>query len=340
MTTKQTILPQGNPEDRSPGRRPVKSFQVLRTHLSPYQSQNFKELEGKTLNQIPGVQYITEEAKAIGELILVTNTHTNLADLSPKVLEKTRLIVHPNSGYDNFSKDLKLWNKIPLVVGHTIRAPGVAEYILGCVFQLQEMPQHLAWDKNRLWRRKLIRGMDVWVYGLGHIGSIVTESLRVLGANVTVIEPYKMNLAFQQYPHWKKGDRSKVDVHILCCGLNKTSEHLFDQEFFSQLKNDAVIINAARGKLIEEKALREFLQHCPKAQAFLDVFEEEPFGTQWYNLPQVWKTSHIAGVSGDLDQRILDFEAQVIRDFMTNPDFTQKYHNEILQNKFVDGVLV
>ena len=46
--------------------------------------------------------------------------------------------------------------------------------------------------------------------------------------------------------------------------------------------------------------------------AFLDVFQNEPFGDEWIGFPQVWKTSHIAGVENQLDQKILDFEKEKI----------------------------
>lgn len=319
----------------------MKSFQVVRTHLSPYQHQNFKELEKKAIEALPGLQYVAGAEADSQDLILITNTHTELSSLDPDLLKRTRLIVHPNSGYDHFEKDQKLWSDIPVVIGHSIRAPAVAEYTLGCLFQTQELPQHRAWVKNRLWDRKLIRDMKIWVYGLGHIGSRVAETLRTLGAHVTIIEPYKMNLTFDQHPHWSEGDRSQVDAHLLCCSLNKHSTHLFNEKFFKDLRTDAMIVNGARGKLIDENALKDFLQSNPRAQAFLDVFEEEPFTDHWIGFPQVWKTSHIAGVSRQLDQRIIDFEVQVLRDFMRDPtSFPDTYHNEILQNKFVDGVLI
>jgi D-3-phosphoglycerate dehydrogenase len=315
----------------------MKSYGVFRTHLSPYQSQNFTELERNTLEKIPGLSYgnIDEE-----DLILITNTHTEIGQLDPQILKRTRLIVHPNSGYDHFEKDYRLWSEIPVIVGHTIRAQAVAEYTLGCLIQgSSEMPQHLVWDKNRNWDRKLISEMEIWVYGLGHIGQIVTRILKSLGAKVVTIDPFKADADLK---HWRSGHRRNAHAHLLTASLNHTSKHLLNFDFFQDVRGDAIIVNGARGGLIDGNSLKDFLLTNPRALAFLDVFEKEPFHGEWMNVPNVWKTSHIAGVSRHLDQKVIEFETMVLQDFthLFKTDFMAKYKNECLQNKFFDGVLI
>lgn len=321
----------------------MKSVQVIRTHLSPYQSETFVISEKMAVESIPGVSYGNPGQMRDTDVILVTNTHTVLSELPNELLKKTKLIIHPNSGYDHFEKDQKIWNDIPVVIGHAIRAGGVAEYTLGCLFKsVLSLPQHLAWDKKRLWPRKLITGMNIWVHGYGHIGSTVAQTLKTIGANVTVIDPYKRSSGLPHLSHWKDGSRKEAQAHLICMSLNKTSKHMFDENFFSDLHPSAIVINGARGKLIDEKFLREFLLCHPESQAFLDVFENEPFGTEWHHFPQVWKTSHIAGVTTDLDQRILDFEVDVLKNYMSMSDekFSEHYRYELLQNKIINGVLI
>src|SRR5690606_23834996 len=134
----------------------MKSVQVIRTHISPYQSQDFLFKERLLLEKIPGVTYRSLEGYEASPAVLITNTHTDLGQIPPDLLEQTKLIIHPNSGYDNFTKDTSLWEKIPLVIGHKIRAQAVAEYSLAAIFQwIVDLPQHLRWDKNRNWDRPL-----------------------------------------------------------------------------------------------------------------------------------------------------------------------------------------
>lgn len=316
----------------------MKSFQVIRTHASPYHGPDFEQIERSRLEMIPGisVKQLTS-ADTSKPTILITNTHTALAKLPPQLLESTELILHSNSGYDHFAAEVALWKNIPLVVGHEIRAQAVAEYCLSALFEgLVELPQHLAWNKTRSWERPLIKDQEAWVYGNGHIGKIVASTLSALGAKVTVVDPFQSDLPKPSTNH------AQARIVIACCSLNSSSRQMFNENFFSHAHPELIFINGARGKLVEEKALREFLLTHPKAQAFLDVFEHEPFDESWHHFPQVWKTSHIAGVYSGLDEGIIQFEEKALRDFisMDEVNFLKKYSNELLQNKWVKGELI
>lgn len=317
----------------------MKSYQVIRTHLSPYQSQDFLTREAAVISDLVGLNYQSLENFKDQDTILITNTHTDLAQLPTGLLKKTRLIIHPNSGYDHFAKDHEIWKNIPLVVGHTIRAQAVAEYSIGTVFEgLLELPQHITWHKDRTWNRTLLKGTSVWVFGYGHIGKVIADTLTTLGMDVTIVDPYKADCL----KHWKDGNISKARVVITAMSLNRETHHMFNEDFFGKLSGEVLFINGARGKLVDEKALRNYLQSHPKSFAFLDVFENEPFSEEWHGFPQVWKTSHIAGVEKDLDQKILDFEEAVLMDYLNSNEqvFFRKYEKELLQNKWIKGVLV
>jgi phosphoglycerate dehydrogenase-like enzyme len=269
------------------------------------------------VEKFSALEYRTPENPSDLEVILVTNTHTQLKDLAPALLKKTRLIIHPNSGYDHFAGDVEVWKNIPVVIGHTIRAQAVAEYSISALFEgLVELPQHLAWNKERTWERKLLKGTDVWVFGYGHIGKIIADTLSTLGMKITIVDPFISHCPHKHLKSWKEGNVKEARVVITACGLNSTSNKLFNEEFFSHASDDLLFINGARGKLVDEKALREFLLTHPKAFAFLDVF--------------------------DLDRSILKFEETVLSDYLGPEleDFFKKYRSELLQNKWMKGVLV
>lgn len=318
----------------------MKSFSVIRTHRSPYHAENFEQIERHRLGRIPGISFCElNQVNPEQEVILITNTHTLLRELPGNLLNKTRLIIHSNSGYDQFAQDSQLIKNIPIVVGHTIRAQAVAEYGLNCIMTgLAELPQHLAWNKSRNWERPLIRDQKVLVFGAGHIGKIVIGALRALGAEVKVVDPFVPG----NLKSWEDTDLAQYRIVIACCGLNSTSRHLFNEAFFEKAHSELIFINGARGKLVKESALREFLLTHPKAQAFLDVFEKEPFDESWHSFPQVWKTSHIAGVYSELDEAIIQFEEKTLRDFITldEQSFQARYKDELLQNKWIQGELI
>lgn len=318
----------------------MKSFEVVRTHTSPYQSKTFRELE-KTSLEAMGFEYRDLETASLTKpTILITNTHTQLISLPKKILDVTELIIHPNSGYDHFKDEFDLWKNIPVIIGHEVRAQAVAEYSLSCLFQgMCDLPRHMVWDKNRNWDRPLIRDQVVMVVGLGHIGMIVAQTLKSLGVQVLSVDPYVLNSDFKSLA---QAPVEKADAMIVCASLNPSSHNLFNQNFFKRPKKNLIFINGARGKLFDPEALKEFLLLNPEAQAFLDVFPHEPFTEEWINFPQTWKTSHIAGVTRDLDQKILDFEIKILEDYIKLDEmgFSQKYFSELLQNKWKQGVLI
>lgn len=322
----------------------MKTFQVVRANLSPYQHPDFSKLERELIEALSPLEYRSiEDFDHEKKTILITNTHTSLRNLPALLLKQTALIIHPNSGYDHFIPEHSLWQNIPLLVGHEIRAQAVAEYSLGCVFEHQlELPQHLSWNKGRSWNRKLLNHQRALIFGYGHIGSIVADTLKTLGVQVTIIDPFLKSCPHKLLRSWKECDLQNFDLIIACCGLNSTSRHLFNEDFFSSCKSDVLFINGARGGLVQEKALREFLLKNPEAFAFLDVFETEPFTEDWHHFPQVWKTSHIAGVHQGLDQGILDFEEKVLNDYLelSEAEFRFKYQRELLQNKWINGEMI
>ena len=318
----------------------MKSLMVTRTHSSPYHNPNFELNERTALEKISGISYENyDKLKLPHPNILITNTHTRLKDLPRDLLKETKLIIHSNSGYDNFACDLDLWRSIPVIIGHEIRSQAVAEYCLNSLFTgLQELPQHLSWNKSRTWNRPLIKGQNILIFGFGHIGEIVASTLKTLGAKITVIDPFVP----EHLKTWKEVNLTSVRAVIACCGLNSSSINLFEESFFNNCNPELVFINAARGKLVKEQALKEFLISHPQAQAFLDVFEQEPFDESWRHFPQVWKTSHIAGVYSGLDEAIIKFEEKVLTDFVTMDEksFNIKYNKVLLQNKWINGELI
>jgi phosphoglycerate dehydrogenase-like enzyme len=316
-------------------------YQVIRTHISPYQGKEFKAREKELLESLSGIFYTEESLNPQMPTILITNTHTQLSKISPALLNQTELILHPNSGYDHFASEEEIWIKKPLIVGHVIRAQAVAEYSLASLFQgVTQLPQHLSWSADRSWKRSLLKDMKICLFGHGHIGKILERTLEALGADLSIVDPFSQVKG--HHKKWQELNLKEFQAVIACCSLNPTSVEVFDEDFFDHAHPDLIFINGARGKLVKEDALKDFLLSHPKAQAFLDVFQEEPFTDKWHHFPQVWKTSHIAGVYDGLDQGILDFEFGMIKDFlsMKRSEFLDKYRHENLQHKLKQGILI
>src|SRR5690606_35681131 len=146
----------------------------------------FLQKEKESLQSL-GLRYCCQrEELDSSALILLTNTHTDLR-LCPELLARTQLIIHPNSGYDNLSKDYSLLKNIPTIIGHEIRAHAVSEWILSCFFEASiTRPVHPQWDQTRQWNRTRLKDKEVVVFGYGHIGKMVVSALRAVGTTVHV----------------------------------------------------------------------------------------------------------------------------------------------------------
>jgi D-3-phosphoglycerate dehydrogenase len=296
-------------------------LRIKRISTSPYFNASFNELEIKSI--APFAEFTESSAD-----ILITNTHTIFSDLNQDELKNIKLIIHPNSGYDNFPEDFVKNFKAPIIIGSPIRGQAVSQYILSALFShYSDIPSHTSWNKDRKWQRKLLSDLKITLIGFGHIGKILHVALKDMVCELSVYDPFE---------NYKELNTNDADVLIMASGLNSTSRHLINKKILSTLRPDALIINTARGELIQTQDLVEFLKANPSAQAVLDVFEKEPSDfSDFKDFKNVKLTSHIAGVYANIDARTIEFEVSILKDFteLSEVDFRKKHHKIILQNK-------
>ncbi|WP_434656725.1 4-phosphoerythronate dehydrogenase PdxB [Pseudomonas sp. R3-56] len=173
-------------------------------------------------------------------------------------------------------------------------ARGVVDYVLGCLMTLAE-----------------IEGADLaqrtfGVVGAGQVGGRLIKVLKDLGWVVKVCDPPRQAAEGGDYLSLEQ-IIEQCDVISLHTPLTRDGEqptwHLFDEQRLNNLKPGTWLINAARGPVIDNTALREVLLEREDLQAVLDVWEREP--TVDVDLADlcVIATPHIAGYSLDGRQR-------------------------------------
>jgi|TARA_R110002096_G_scaffold420735_1_gene625961 D-3-phosphoglycerate dehydrogenase / 2-oxoglutarate reductase len=145
--------------------------------------------------------------------------------------------------------------------------------------------------------------MTIGLIGYAHIGRIVGRLLCAFGAKVIFFDPYQ-----DQTEEDKKRGILKVGLDELCRSSDTVSLHtrltdetasMCDGDFFSKLKPGCILINTARGELVDQKALLEHLISGSVGAAFLDTFNPEPPQSDdpLIHHPKVFTTPHIAGAS-------------------------------------------
>jgi D-3-phosphoglycerate dehydrogenase len=133
------------------------------------------------------------------------------------------------------------------------------------------------WDKIP---GKTLSECTLGVIGVGTIGKVVTRRTRAFGMQVLGNDIVEIDHVFIAETGIRMTDLqsllSESDFISLNCDLNPTSRHLMNADTFALMKPNAVLINTARGPIVEEKALIDALQAKRLAGAALDVFEVEP----------------------------------------------------------------
>ncbi len=124
-----------------------------------------------------------------------------------------------------------------------------------------------------------LRHKKVGIIGMGEIGSRTAEILKGFGARILAYDPYLKPEVIK-----KKGAKPaglelllrECDIISLHCPLNEQNYHLLGKGAFSNMKDGVIIVNTARGELIDEEALIEFLKKGKIGGVGMDVAEEEP----------------------------------------------------------------
>ncbi|MEM7348351.1 MAG: NAD(P)-dependent oxidoreductase, partial [Chloroflexota bacterium] len=104
----------------------------------------------------------------------------------------------------------------------------------------------------------------------------------------------------------------EVDFVTLHVPLNDNTRHLIDAEAFTLMRNDAILINTARGGVVDEAAMLTALQTDQIAGAYVDVFEEEPLpkDSPLWDAPNLIISPHIADSIAGWERHFADFFAQ------------------------------
>lgn len=307
---------------------------VKRISTSPYFKESFAKLEKDSIEQKAEAIVLPLNSETPTD-ILITNTHTILENISLNDYNHCKLMIHPNSGYDNFHTDFVKKAPFPIVIGNPIRAHAVTNFILSALLShFSPIPKETTWNKTRKWERRLLSELNVLIIGMGHIGSLLKESLTPIVGNLSLYDPYLKNDAL---------DLKKIDVVIPVCSLNKKNHHLINRNFLMELNEDFLLINASRGALVKTDDLIDVLKLRPRAFAILDVFEKEPADFELFStLANIQLSSHIAGVYSNIDSATASFVASVIFDFQNLEDqsFKEKYKHVLLKNRLQEDFLI
>lgn len=154
-------------------------------------------------------------------------------------------------------------------------------------------------------RMRALHGKTLGIIGMGRIGKAVAARARAFGMKILYTGHSPLNREEEQAFEAVYVDQdtllAQADFVTLHCPGTPENFHLIDEAALARMKPDAVLINAARGDLVDEQALIQALQTGIIAGAALDVFEREPLvSPELTAMPQVVLTPHIGTYAYDV----------------------------------------
>lgn len=259
---------------------------------------------------------------------LVGETRYIIAGVEPltaKVMESApnlRLISRVGVGLD--SVDLLAARERGIQVAYTPEAPSaaVADLTIGLMASmLRGIRKVDAALREGRWERRVGRGIgDVTagIIGVNRIGKRVARLLRAFGADI-LGHDVKPDVEFgaETGIAWveKKEIFRRADVITLHLPMSPRTENYVGRAELSLMKPDAILVNTARGGLIDEKALAEALEAGRIGGAALDVFADEPYAGPLANLDNVLLTSHIGSFTKESRVRMESEAAESVAFF-------------------------
>ena len=257
---------------------------------------------GKTPDEDHLVALCTEH-QPVAILVRYGRITARVMDASPRL----RVISKHGSGTDTIDKAAAAARGIAVKAAVGANAPAVAEHawalILACAKAVPALDQRMHgghWDKATHKSLEL-RGRTLGLVGLGAIGARVAAVGRAMEMNVIAHDPFA-KAAPEGVALLPLADViAQADVLSLHCPLTQDNANMLNAGSLATMRPGAIVVNTARGGLIDEAALADALTSGALRAAGLDSFQVEPFaaGHPFTAIPNAILSPHIGGVTGD-----------------------------------------
>lgn len=239
------------------------------------------------------------------------------------LFENLRFIQLTSAGFDRVPMEEVTRRGIRICNARGVYGIPMAEFAVSGVLQLYKQSRYFTenqkkhgWDKHRglleLW------GRQVTVVGCGNIGQECAKRFAAFDCRVVGVDVFEAELPnFEKMYHISRLGEvlPESDVVVLTLPLTEQTRHLFDREVLDTMKRGAVLVNIARGGVVDTQALIDALEDR-LGGAVLDVLEEEPLSpdSPLWDMDNVLLTPHNSFVGDHNGQRLADVIMQNLKD--------------------------
>ncbi|KLV03955.1 erythronate-4-phosphate dehydrogenase [Photobacterium aquae] len=263
-------------------------MKILIDENMPYAAALFGQL-GEVISK-PGRTLSADDLVDIDALMIRSVTKVN-AELISKA-NVLKFVGTATAGQDHVDDVLLAQKGIAFTAAPGCNKVGVAEYVLSSLMVLGQQQGFSIFDKT------------VGIVGAGNVGSYLAKCLDALGIRYLLNDPFKEQAGDPRTFHTLEQIKAECDVITLHTPITRDGAyptyHLVDSAFMAAMKPGAILINAARGPVVDNSALKTALQASQSGSgkmltAVLDVFEHEP-QVDLALLPLLaFATPHVAG---------------------------------------------
>jgi len=281
---------------------------------------------------VPGaaVREAENAAAALGQCadceVVVALAHDVTDDLVG-AMPRLHYICALTAGTEHLDTLKNLKADVRITSGRGIHGPQMSELaFLSMIALSREFPRMLRNQQAHVWQRwpqKLIWGKTAVLVGIGPIAEALAARCAAFGMRVIGISD-----ARTEAPHFDammpRRDLVKAagqaDFLIVLVPLSAQTRHMIDGEVLGAMKPTGILINLARGPVVDEQALVQHLKEGRLGGAALDVFETEPlpdYSPLW-DMPNVIITPRIGGMSDVYAEQVLPLVAHNLRCYLEN----------------------
>jgi phosphoglycerate dehydrogenase-like enzyme len=304
-------------------------------------------------------QQLLKEAAGTEEMVVITSDElsaylpdaeilcsytipVNWRTLAPRL----RWLQFPGAGVDSLASTGLLDKDSGVIVTTAagIHATTISEYVFGSMLMFnRNWPQMVRLQDEHVWARSAtwyhlggreLAGQALGIVGLGSIGRRIAQlghafGMRVLGTRRSIPnqgdhEPDVDHI----FPLEQLHELLRLsDYVVIAVPLTRETEKLIGEGELRIMRRNTYLVNIARGRVIDEKALIRALRERWIAGAGLDVTEEEPLPSEspLYSMPNVILTPHISGNSAHYDTRLAALFADNLKRFRTGQQLQNRY---------------
>ena len=272
---------------------------------------------------------------------LIAGTETiskQVLDLAPKL----KIIARVGVGTDGV--DLNYAKNKDIKITYTPDAPGpaIAELAIGFMYSLLRSTHTANLQiRNGKWNRSIGRSfsdMTIGVIGAGRVGSKVIDLINKIGCKKLLVSDVYHNETLREQYGFEWASKEKVfnesDIITFHVPLTADAKGMVKKEQLLSMKQDVLIINTARGGIIDEDDLYSIMQTGHIGGVAIDVFDQEPYSGPLINIDRCLLTPHIGSASRECRAKMeLESVEEIIRFFKNEELLSPVPESEYLLQK-------